>query len=238
MDAFDLAIIGGGIIGAFAAYNARTTRPDLHVLLLEQNLIGSGATYYSGGHMHPHGTSTRQRELAAKSIERYRELASALPECRFQVVPLFGIIHRESAEAAIGGYVGQTIRHAEANENERLTAFFPGLSVGRDQVLLAGCTSGYGTPAAVTQALVDSLRRQDGFACWESVPVTNVESLSSGFRLWSNRPVCTARQVICCTGPWLLGGPHPAALPPLDARVKKVAAMHINLQPPPDAPIL
>lgn len=238
VDEFDLAIVGSGIIGAFAAYSVRKMRPDLRVVLLDQSLVGSGATYYSGGHMHPHGSSDRQRELVARSIERYRELASAVPQCRFQPVPLFGIVHRDRAAETLGGYVGQTVRYADDHDRRRLAAFFPSLRIGSDQVLLAGCISEYATPSAVTQAIIGTLRGQSRFSCWESVPVTRVERLSSGFRLWSHRPLCTTRQVVCCTGPWLLVGPHPAALPPLDARVKKVAAMHIDIRPQPDSPIL
>ena len=238
MDEFDLAIVGGGVIGAFVAHGAGTLRPDLRTVLLDRNLVATGATYYSGGHMHPHGSNARQRALAARSIERYRELALGRPACRFESVPLFGIVHRDRASAAISGYVGQTVRHASASELARLAEVFPGLRIGSDQVLLSGCTSGYASPAAVTHAVVGSLRGRSHFSCWESVPVTRVERLPSGFQIWSDRPVCVARQVVCCTGPWLLGGPHPAPLPPLDARIKKVAAMHVETEPPPRSPIL
>lgn len=236
--AFDLAVIGAGIIGAWTAYYARSLRHDLDIVLIDRGMTGSGATFYSGGHMHPHGSSPAQRELAELSMRRYREIASAVPGCAFRATPLFAVVHRDRAEDALRGYLDQPIRAITGREASILATFFPGFHVDDDQVVLGGCVSAYGSPPAVAQSIVASLRRTPGFACWESVPIQRIEPLSSGFRLWSRQAVCTARQVVCCTGPWLPGGPHPASLPPLDVRVKKVAAMHIHQCPPSDAPIL
>ncbi|MDQ2682871.1 MAG: FAD-binding oxidoreductase [Chloroflexota bacterium] len=70
----DLAIIGGGFTGLWAAIEAKTRDPDRDVLLLEMEQIAFGATGRNGGFIEPSLTHGLQNGLARYSRDEVHRL--------------------------------------------------------------------------------------------------------------------------------------------------------------------
>lgn len=74
---FDLAIVGGGIVGAACAWEA--ARAGLRVVVVESSVIGGGATAAGMGHIVVMDDSEAQFALTNYSQQVWRELAPTLP---------------------------------------------------------------------------------------------------------------------------------------------------------------
>lgn len=66
-------VIGGGIIGASAAYHL-AERGDTDVLLLDRNVVGSGTTWHAAGLVSSIRSTPAMTELAAYGISTYQRL--------------------------------------------------------------------------------------------------------------------------------------------------------------------
>lgn len=67
-----IAIIGGGILGCMIARMILDTNPQSQVIIIDSNLIGSGASFFSVGVHFPVGRSKRVRNLSNISGDYYR----------------------------------------------------------------------------------------------------------------------------------------------------------------------
>ncbi|NOT61707.1 MAG: FAD-dependent oxidoreductase [Acidobacteria bacterium] len=74
---FDVAIIGGGIVGAACAWEA--ARSGLRVVVIEPNVIGGGATAAGMGHIVVMDDSEAQFALTNYSQQLWQQLAPELP---------------------------------------------------------------------------------------------------------------------------------------------------------------
>jgi glycine/D-amino acid oxidase-like deaminating enzyme len=74
---FDLAIVGGGIVGAACAWEA--ARAGLSVVVIESGVIGGGATAAGMGHIVVMDDSEAQFALTRYSRQLWREIAPELP---------------------------------------------------------------------------------------------------------------------------------------------------------------
>ena len=75
--AFDLAIVGGGIVGAACAWEA--ARAGLRVAIIESAVIGGGATAAGMGHIVVMDDSDAQFALTHYSQQLWQEIAPELP---------------------------------------------------------------------------------------------------------------------------------------------------------------
>ena len=75
---FDLAIVGGGIVGAACAWEA--ARSGLSVVVIERSVIGGGATAAGMGHIVVMDDSEAQFALTRYSQQLWQEIASDLPD--------------------------------------------------------------------------------------------------------------------------------------------------------------
>ena len=75
--AFDLAIVGGGIVGAACAWEA--ARSGLRVVIIENAVIGGGATAAGMGHIVVMDDSDAQFALTHYSQQLWQEIAPELP---------------------------------------------------------------------------------------------------------------------------------------------------------------
>jgi D-hydroxyproline dehydrogenase subunit beta len=78
MTSYDLAIIGGGIVGAACALEA--VRSGLSVIVIERSVIGGGATAAGMGHIVVMDDSEAQFALTHYSQQLWREMAAELPD--------------------------------------------------------------------------------------------------------------------------------------------------------------
>src|SRR6476661_10990643 len=75
--AFDVVVIGGGIVGAACGLECAVEK--LSVAIVEAQMIGGGATSAGMGHLVVMDDSEAQFALTKYSVELWRELAPRLP---------------------------------------------------------------------------------------------------------------------------------------------------------------
>jgi D-arginine dehydrogenase len=235
---FDLTIVGGGIVGTVAAYLAHRHRPDWRVLVLERHLVGQGATRASAGFDLPFEGTDRKRRMAAQSREIFQELRETVPGVRIFEHPLFLVGTRDNVERMRSG-LSPGLVDAAPNETESLRKIFSGLRWDEDQVLLRAGRGLWSDASGVTDALMAQLAKCADLTLWEGTEVRRIDRLGDEVRLslGDGREILSRRALVA-TGPWLLAGPGGEAASDAGARLKKVVALHVAVQPPPGAPIV
>lgn len=236
---FDLVIVGGGIVGVMTATLARRALPEQRILLLDQALVGSGTTRYSGGHRHPWGNSPEQKEMAAVSEQIFAKLEQVLPDLPLRTTGLYGVVDQARLAPIVDGYLQpQQMQVVGAQGVADVQRWCAGFRHEPHQTVITGHSSGYGLTGELTQRLADAFRREAGCAIWESTQVSAVQEQGDqvNLRLSDGRDL-VAGSVVLATGPWLETLAQPL-VKPHGIRVKKVVAMHVNRVPTADAPIL
>jgi glycine/D-amino acid oxidase-like deaminating enzyme len=231
-DRVDLAIVGGGIVGAWVAHLARRRFPDWEIALLERSLVASGATRHAVGLELPIGRTEWQRRLAERSAALYREMMNDLGADLFEVIPVAWIV-REAARSGLQEHlVGIPLRAASESEAARVSRTYPGLTLATDERLLVGGGAFSAAPGTVTERMVDRLRSHRRFRCWEGVDVDGVVPHGDGFLLTDGPSVAiAARRVVVATGPWLPFGPARDVAARAGVRIKKVVALGLDRRP-------
>ncbi|GLY28363.1 FAD-dependent oxidoreductase [Kineosporia sp. NBRC 101731] len=228
MDAVDVAIVGGGVIGALIAHEVVAASPGTTVVVLEQGLIGQGASSRSAGVHFPRGATERVRSMAEYSQGVWERLAAELDLPIRQVDAT--VVTGGDAGAVSTTYVrlGDEIAWSGAARDGG-----PGVAARAWKV--EGCH--YADVQGVANRLLAGLR--DRVTVLEGAEVGEICDGPDGrirLTLGHGRQVL-ARQVVLAPGPWIA---HPAwadLLAPLELRVKRVVAAHLALLPSPDDPL-
>ena len=97
-ETFDLAVVGAGIVGTLAAAQAARRRPDWRVLLVDRGLAGGGATRHSAALCLPFGRTEGHRRMERESDRFYRELRAERPGLPIRDVPCFVVAREGSLE--------------------------------------------------------------------------------------------------------------------------------------------
>jgi len=227
---FDLVVVGAGIVGALAAAQAVRRHPDWRVLLVDRALIGGGATRYSAALCIPFGRDEEHRRMERESDRFYRELRAELPGLPIRDLPCF-VVAREGSLAEVRTRC--TTGDLREVPVEALTAVFPGLSLAADERLLGGLAGSYALAEPVTSAL--ALRAM----VWEGVEITGLRPEREGVELaTADGRAIAARRAILAPGPWALREPAGDLARGAGVRIKKVVALHLDLRPGPDDPVL
>ncbi|GAA4782248.1 FAD-binding oxidoreductase [Lysobacter hankyongensis] len=237
--AFDIAIVGAGIVGAQVAYQAHQRHPDWRVLLIDRSLVGGGVSHYSGGLDHPFGWSPEQKILASESLELYTRLKRDIPEAPFFDLPLYGITRAENSALMLSRFTKPGAHRADADELRRLTDTYTDLEIGDDRIAITGCRGGYGDPGGVCNAIVRRLRQNERIRVVEGTKVESIRSEDEDHLLSAaDGREFRSRRLVIATGPWMLDGPGMEAMRAHDVRIKKIVAMHIEMTPTLESPIL
>lgn len=211
MDPLDLAIVGGGVIGALIAHEAVAAFPDVKVAVLERGLIGQGASSRSAGVHFPRGATERVRSMSEHSERVWERLAAELD------LPI------RAVDATVVG-------NAEVISSTYLRlgdATGPGSQAWH----LHGCH--YADVQGVAGRMLASLRDRvtvlEGNEVAELSPDGDLHRITLG-----NGNELLARRVVLAPGPWI--GHHAWAdlVAPLGLRVKKVVATHLESSPEAD----
>lgn len=231
---FDLAVVGAGMTGATAAMLARLHAPDARILVLDQARAGSGASLYSAGLDVPWARDPVRRRLMEESGALWPRLRRAvrLPIHRLRC---FAVEPEGEVQAALDGLC-DAARPATSAERAALAAAVPALALDAGRCVLSVAGARRGIAGRVSARLARAATSAADSALWEGTRVDAVEPGEDGYgvALADGRRV-RARHVLVATGPWL-GGPAAEASRAAGVRVKKVAALHLDCAPPPDAP--
>ncbi|WP_018680930.1 NAD(P)/FAD-dependent oxidoreductase [Actinokineospora enzanensis] len=221
----DVTIVGGGILGCVIARELADRLPGARLVVLDQDMVGSGASRRSAGLHIPRGATGRVRRMTSYSQAWYERLLAGHPELPIRPVDMFVVGSGEDPPAA---YV----------DDARLEPFDgPREHVPTGARMWRAHGAQYADVYQLTRALAAGLR--DRVEIRESARVNALESTSDGVvvRLDSGERV-VSRRLVLAPGPWLSSGAWRDLVAPLGARVKKVVALHVDGPVPPDAGVV
>jgi D-arginine dehydrogenase len=219
----DLAVVGGGIIGCFAAHlGAR----DGRVALFDRGELGAGATRWSAGVSFPLAATDAHRELVRVSAEHYGPLLGS------PFVRPVSMVHVVSDPAAFATRVVGALRPVTGAERDRVHRMLPDVRIGPDEHLLTHDGHGFAVDAA---GLARQLADDEAVTAHTGHEVTAVHPDGAGHRLVAGGTEWSARRVVVATGPW----PVPRSLPdPRPVRTKRVASLLADLPTGQDDPLV
>jgi glycine/D-amino acid oxidase-like deaminating enzyme len=227
VDAVDLAVVGGGVIGALIAHEADAALPGATVAVLERGLIGQGASSRSAGVHFPRGATARVRSMTEHSHRVWERLAAELDLPIREVDAT--VVATGDADAVATTYLRLGDETAPADP-ARGWAAPPGARAWS----LHGCH--YADVREVAGRVLAGLR--DHVTVLEGTEVAQLSCIEGGHRLTlGHGGEVLARRVVLAPGPWIA---HPAwadLVAPLGLRVKKVVATHLDVSPASDDPL-
>ncbi|MFC3979194.1 NAD(P)/FAD-dependent oxidoreductase [Streptosporangium jomthongense] len=233
---FDLAIIGSGIIGAMIGHLAAEGNPGLRVLTMDDG--NTGATHLSAGLDVPTGHTAGQRALAARGSAVYARLRAELPALPIRPVDTYWVIDKANLHRLRESMAGPRLTEADAERRDWLAGVLPGLRTA-DRLLLRSDGGAHADVGRLAGRLLDEQRRRPGSEVRGGSPVTGVRPRDGRYELTHGDEVyAVAGRVAVATGaraPW---GPFGDVARARGLRVKKVAALHLGVRPPDDAPVL
>ncbi len=206
----DVLIIGGGVIGCSIAYHL-TRRGCRNVVVVEQNMIGSGSTAKAAGGIRQQFSNESNMRLAMYSVDFFKHFHERLelpPDAGgvdfHQIGYLFLLTTQEAfttfeCKAALQQNLGLPV---EVLTPEQVGTRWPWLKVND----LAGATycptDGYGNPQEMTQAFATQAKRL-GASFVEGASVSAITR--QGARITTvetNRGNFSPGSVVICGGAW------------------------------------
>lgn len=216
-----IAILGAGIAGCLIARELAAARPAARIALLDRDLAGLGASQRSAGIQFPVGRTERVRRWAAASRDYYRELAVRHPEAGHH--PLVAVAACRPERAA------ELRAHCIEPGALRSGLDAPGGLIGPRADVATWALPG--SHAADVGGLVQWLARglRGAATLLEGSAVESVEetgdlvrvALASGESLEVDR-------LVLAPGPWANAAPWRALTAPLEIKIKKVVAFHLD----------
>lgn len=214
MSAYDVVVIGGGIIGA-ATLHALTQQGRTNCLLLEQGAIASGATGFSGGIMRVFHRDPWLSDLTAESMERFRgwtaESGQALGYVETGAVYVASTADRDWVQSEVTRLQakGVAIRLWDAAEARRE---LPAFQWRDDDLVVHEPHAGYADPVKVVTALLDQAQAA-GASVATGRRVTALRTGPQGVvGVETDGEVIAARSVVLAAGAWSSSLLHPLGL--------------------------
>lgn len=228
----DLAVVGGGIIGCFAAHQAARAHPDQHVVLLERSAIGAGATAWSAGVSFPLAATAEHRRLVRESAVAYAGLRDDMAERFLRPVQMIYVVGRDGLDVFRGRVVDAEPRAVTDDERRRVERMLPGVRIGAAEEMLTHDGHGFAVDARGLAAWLVA----EGVTVHVGQHITGIHPADGGYRLIGNDGAgWSARRVVVATGPWPVPDPRPVEPP---VRTKRVAALHADIPAEPGDPLV
>ena len=235
---YDLVIVGGGIIGAWALYHAVQRYPHWQILLIDRYRIGDGATAHSAGVLLATGRSERERRLASESAGLYRALRDRLG-LRTTQAPVYWLAEHNVVAQIEAALVDAPVQPLDSSIQALGARLGAPLKVGAAQSLWRGGSAESYEPALVARLLISQSLAKPTVRCIEGVGVEHMDAVGQGTRIrLSDGASVRARRTLVATGPWVNEAPFGAIAAHHGLRVKKVVALHIDAVPPDNAAAL
>ncbi|MGC0420909.1 NAD(P)/FAD-dependent oxidoreductase [Embleya sp. AB8] len=220
-----VAVVGAGIIGCLIAREVTRRHHDVSIALLDQDMVGCGASRRSAGLHIPRGGSPRIREMTRYSQDYYAMLRLTRPTLPIQPIAMTVVSAEETDESLRRSYLPSAVptpTRTPPCSVTRLPEGVPAWSVRGAQ---------YADVPALTLALARELRAR--VVVRESTRVTAVDAgAGRGVELrLADGESLTAERVVLAPGPWLAGQPWSPWVAPLGIRVRKIVALHLHRPP-------
>jgi glycine/D-amino acid oxidase-like deaminating enzyme len=225
----DLAVVGAGIVGTMTAHLATAAHPEWTSVLIDRGLPGHGATAYSLALDVGSAANPAVRRLVDQSAPISRELAAGMPAC-FRTLSAIAISPSPASGGGLGSEPGGGVH--------RLRRRWPDMALRPDETVTVGLTATCARPLALVEALVTGMRRR-GVQLWDGTEVTALRSASEGVRLsMADGRALVASRVVIAIGPWITTGHWQVFARRLGVRVKKIVALHLDIKPRVDDPVV
>lgn len=239
---YDLAVVGGGIIGVMTALLARRRHPELHIVLLDRSVAGTGASAYSAFLDLPFGISEGIRRLSRRSRQLYQELRSSIPGLPIRDVEMFGVCGATSVDSVLGRLSQPGARLLDPTAGApvpTLPATPENFVVPEGFSVLAGMTATRCTDASLLDCLLSALESTPRTHLLEGADVERLATNSGRheLQLADGRSV-RASKVALCLGPWLATTLERLAGVRAELRLKKVVSLLLPSAPSPGAPVV
>ncbi len=200
----DAVIIGGGVMGASAAYHL-AMRGCLNVVLLEARSLAAGGTGHSGAIVRQHYSQDVTTLLALHSVEMFERFESLTGRA--------GIFHQTGwiklgSPDAVEAMARNASRHRELGVEvkeilpEDLGGFIPDINVEGIGAALFEPRGGYADPVGTTQGFAEKAR-QLGAAVMEGVRAVNIRVEGSRVvGVETDSGLIETQVVVNAAGPW------------------------------------
>jgi glycine/D-amino acid oxidase-like deaminating enzyme len=221
-----IAVVGAGIIGALAAREILTSRPDARVWLIDRDLVGLGASQRSAGVHFPIGRTERIRSMATFSQAYYARWAVAAPTLPFHKLNLYAVASSEVEPAIRSMFVAADKVSMPPSESEGLLPWPEGFVFWH----VPGCH--YADVSTLVRVVARELRERATLL--EGVAVVAVaERLDGADVTLGTGDILQVEKVVLAPGPWIKTDGWCEFIEPLGLRVKKIVAFHLD-HPLPD----
>lgn len=229
---YDLAIIGGGIIGTNLAYWYLESNPHKSVIILEQTCIGEGSSKYSAGFDAIEHPNYLLRDLAIRSRQLYNSLYAKISYKNFYRLKTYWIINQQRVNTFHHNFKTATADYSKlshVSEQQELLQLF---QIKSHHHILEDNSNGFTSPGELSKYIVNYLYNFPGFTHFVNSKVISF-SIQEDFtilNLADSRKIF-ARSIVFATGPWSFISQLQQPLHSLNVKIKKIAALHINKQP-------
>ena len=230
---FDVAIVGGGVIGCQIARHLMMTRPELSIAIFDRERIGFGCSAYAGAIISPICLSEQHEQATGIAIDHYHQLLAEQPHGTpwLRSLPVV-MVASQSNVAAMKSKVPAALTEVT---HEQLPEWF---SLPQDHQAFTGATA---YQADVLTACMNAVNHP-AIKRYECVTVTERHQLHNNdwqLTLADQRQV-QCKSLIMATGPWTV---HDAALKGTSAAIseldtKKIAAWFVDHPARTDSPLI
>ncbi|MFL9888864.1 FAD-dependent oxidoreductase [Paraburkholderia agricolaris] len=219
---YDVAIVGAGIIGANVA--AYASKAGLNCLVLDQSVLGTGASRPSLGLFFPYGRSSEVRDYAYQSQHFYSRVSSEY-KWRLDAIGICDAnsFHDVRARFCIPIADEGCLEQSMVRESVGLEI------VGLDE---KACFRIADCHRALPYKIAEQLLFASGVQIWEGARVDGLREHAVGteITLADGRSI-VAGAVILATGPWLPESLDLMTEKVHGLRIKKVVAFHVDIEP-------
>ncbi|MGY3591633.1 glycine/D-amino acid oxidase-like deaminating enzyme [Bradyrhizobium sp. USDA 4341] len=233
---YDLAVVGAGVMGLSAALIAASDRPEKSIVILERDIIGSGASGFAPGIQINICRNEKESKLFDRGSKFWREIYPGGHWPKGRDCDVFWLT-RNPNEFARQSSVGCPTPSTSFALAERLSSLPRFISPSDVAVMLD--RGSYCQVDAIVQDMVQRLKIK-GVAICESTSIARIRQGPRGILLQAyDESELSAMRAILAIGPWLPESPlreHLTDEPRL--RVKKVVALHLAARPTPNCPMI
>ena len=197
---YDLAIIGGGIVGVSILYQALKKFPNFKIALFDRSLVGSGASFYSAGLSIPLATNEIVRDVIKNNDPE--QFNNQYSKCRHKI-ETFYIVSKSSLSAFLKCYAGDDIPQSiDKIGMNKIRKYFSDFKLNDDKIILVSYKNHYADTYSIIQNVVSDTRSTGKADIYESTEIIAIDDSQKYIVLQGLTTAFLAKKVFIATGPW------------------------------------